>query len=96
MNLDIFGWIVVAERLRLIDDFGNSHCKHSDNQKIGKIARFVFANQRFLVEMIDIAEIETVAVGNSVKIDIDDSLAGKKIVFFGDQFAGAVVDGVSI
>ena len=75
MNLDNFGfgWIAVVERLRLIDGSGNSNCKQFDNQKNDKIARFGFVNRHFLVEMIGMAEVETVAIGNSVAgIDIDD------------------------
>ena len=63
----------MTEPLRLVNDFGNLNCKHSDNQKDDKIARFGFANRHFLVEMVGMAEIETVAAGNSVAgIDTDD------------------------
>ena len=75
MNLDNskFGWIAVIMRLRLVDDFKNSNCKNFDNQMDDKIAGFGFANRYFLVEIIGMAKIETVAVKNSVAgIDIDD------------------------
>ena len=63
----------MVERLRLVDDFGILNCKHSDNQKNDKIARFGFANRHFLAEMVDMAEIETVASGDSAAgIDTDD------------------------
>ena len=62
----------MVKRLRLVEDFKNSNCKHSDNQKNDKIARFVFANHYFLVEIIGMVEIKTVAVKNSVENGIDD------------------------
>ena len=63
----------MVERLRLVDDFGILNCKHSDNQKNDKIARFGFANRHFLVEIVNITETETVAAGNSAAgIDTDD------------------------